>query len=84
MQRLEQQQQQQEMRADEADAVNSNAGNGGIKRFIKRESPSLIEEPGQVRTNRAARLRAAAASATPPPDAGEQCECEPTSRVLIG
>lgn len=82
MQRLHQQQQQQETRTDEAtDAANSNVvtpANGGIKRFIRRESPSLSEEQsaavsmaaaGQVRSNRAARLRAAAATQTPPLDA---------------
>ena len=80
MQRL--QQQQQELRNDEAtDTGNSNVAtpvNGGIKRFIRRESPSLSEEQstavsmaaaGQVRSNRAARLRAAAATQTPPADA---------------
>ena len=56
--------------ANASDLANSNLGSGGIKRFIKRESP-LSEDNnggggGPVRINRAARLRAAATSATPP------------------
>ena len=54
------------------DMVNSNlSSSSGIKRFIKRESPLLTSEENNgvapVRINRAALLRAAATSATPPP-----------------
>ena len=53
--------------ANASDLANSNLGSGGIKRFIKRESPlSEDNNGGPVRINRAARLRAAATSATPP------------------
>ena len=53
--------------ANASDVANSNLGSGGIKRFIKRESPlSEDNNGGPVRINRAARLRAAATSATPP------------------
>ncbi len=52
------------------DTANSNnpVNPAGIKRFIKRESPSEDVTTGQqpVRTNRAARLRAAAASSATP------------------
>lgn len=53
-----------------SDVTNSNLSSSGIKRFIKRESPLTSEENNgiaPVRINRAARLRAAATSGTPPP-----------------
>ncbi|KAI9563176.1 hypothetical protein GHT06_010634 [Daphnia sinensis] len=53
-----------------SDVTNSNLSSTGIKRFIKRESPLTSEEnngAAPVRINRAARLRAAATSGTPPP-----------------
>lgn len=58
--------------ANVSDLVNCNVSSSGIKRFIKRESPLLASEldnngVAPVRINRAARLRAAATSATPPP-----------------
>lgn len=57
--------------ANVSDLVNCNVSSSGIKRFIKRESPLLASEDNNgvapVRINRAARLRAAATSATPPP-----------------
>ena len=80
----QQQQEAETLRTDDAlpaaalstsDVTNSNLSQpSGIKRFIKRESPSEDSAAAsstvagqQVRTNRAARLRAAATSATPPP-----------------
>jgi hypothetical protein len=78
--RKQMQKQQLESRAPEehppatanvSDLVNCNVSSSGIKRFIKRESPLLASEDNNglapVRINRAARLRAAATSATPPP-----------------
>lgn len=53
-----------------SDVTNCNLSSTGIKRFIKRESPLTSEEnngAAPVRINRAARLRAAATSGTPPP-----------------
>ncbi len=69
--------------AQPSDVVNSNLG--GIKRFIKRESPLSEDANGPVRINRAARLRAAATSATPPPVEDKSGETlEPSSFLLAG
>lgn len=74
-QQLESRPAEDSLPANASDVANFNLSSGGIKRFIKRESPlsednngtGLVGSAGPVRINRAARLRAAATSATPPP-----------------